>query len=47
MVMTSWSTSGLYGFFFEPKNEVTAMDPVRTVYPMAGFRTSSRSTARR
>lgn len=38
MVMTSWSTSGLYGFFFEPKNEVTAMDPVRTVYPMAGFR---------
>jgi hypothetical protein len=38
MIMTSWSTSGILGFFWEPGNEVTEMDPIRTVYPMSGFR---------
>ncbi len=37
LVMTSWSTSGLYGFLWEPGNEVVSMDPIRLVYPMSGF----------
>ncbi len=38
IIMTSWSTSGLYGVLFEPGDEVVAIDPIRTVYPMSGFR---------
>ena len=38
IVMTSWSASGLYGLFFENKNEVAQIDAVRQVYPNNGFR---------
>ncbi len=37
MIMTSWSTSGLYGFNWDSGYEVTDMIPVRDVYPMSGF----------
>lgn len=38
MVMTSWSTSGGYGFFWDQHNVITEMDPVRQVFPMKAFR---------
>ncbi len=38
MVMTSWSTSGTYGFRYDTNWEVVDMFPVRYVYPLSGFR---------
>lgn len=38
MVMTSWSTSGTYGFSYDTGWEVIEMFPVRYVYPLSGFR---------
>ncbi len=38
MVLTSWSTSGVYGFEWEQAGEVVEMHPMRRVYPLAGFR---------
>lgn len=37
IVMTSWSTSGLYGFSYDSEWEVISMYPIRYVYPMSGF----------
>ncbi|GHU99550.1 hypothetical protein FACS1894159_03770 [Bacteroidia bacterium] len=37
MIQTSWSTSGTYGFHYDMSYEVLDMQPVRLVYPMAGF----------
>ncbi len=38
MVMTSWSTSGTYGFSYDTNWEVIEMYPVRYVYPLSGFK---------
>ena len=38
MVMTSWSTSGGYGFLWDQHHMVAEMDPVRQVFPMKAFR---------
>ena len=38
MVMTSWSTSGGYGFFWDQSHIVSEMDPIRQVFPMNAFR---------
>ncbi|WP_407429318.1 beta-N-acetylhexosaminidase [Arcticibacter sp.] len=38
MVMTSWSTSGIYSPVFESGSDITELYPVRRVYPITGFR---------
>ncbi len=38
MLLTSWSTSGVYGMEWDQDNEVVDMHPTRRVYPLAGFR---------
>ena len=38
MVMTSWSTSGVYGYNWDTNNEVIDMYAMRNVYPLSGFR---------
>ncbi|MDD2513642.1 MAG: hypothetical protein PHS71_10400 [Proteiniphilum sp.] len=38
MVMTSWSTSGLYGFTWDVNYEVMDMLQIRNNYPLSGFR---------
>lgn len=38
IVMTSWSTSGLYSFMYDQGWEIQDMEPVRNVYPLNGFR---------
>ncbi len=38
IVMTSWSTSGLYGFTWDVNYEVTDMEQVRNTWPLSGFR---------
>lgn len=38
MVMTSWSTSGLYGFTWDVNYEVVDMVQIRNTYPLSGFR---------
>jgi len=38
MVMTSWSTSGLYGFTWDVNYEVMEMLQIRNNYPLSGFR---------
>ncbi|AGA80501.1 family 20 glycosylhydrolase [Echinicola vietnamensis] len=38
MVMTSWSTSGLYGFTWDVGYDVANMVQIRNTYPMSGFR---------
>jgi len=38
IVMTSWSTSGAYGFTWDTNNEVIDMHAIRNVYPLSGFR---------
>jgi hexosaminidase len=38
IVMTSWSTSGVYDPLFNADDEVVALYPVRHVYPLSGFR---------
>ncbi len=40
IVMTSWSTSGTYGFSYDTGWEVINMLPIRWVYPLSGFRIS-------
>lgn len=37
IVMTSWSTSGIYSTIWEVNNEVVDLKPIRYVYPMSGF----------
>jgi hexosaminidase len=38
VVLTSWSTSGIYGFEWDSFYEPVAMHPIRRVYPLRGFR---------
>ncbi len=38
MIMTSWSTSGVYGFNWDTNYEVLDMYAMRNVYPLSGFR---------
>tara|TARA_Y100000815_G_scaffold264618_1_gene280487 strand:- start:3076 stop:4578 length:1503 start_codon:yes stop_codon:yes gene_type:complete len=38
MVMTSWSTSGLYGFTWDVGYDVVDMVQIRNNYPLSGFR---------
>ena len=38
MIMTSWSTSGVYGFTWDVGYDVIDMEQIRNTYPMAGFR---------
>lgn len=38
IVMTSWSTSGVYGFTWDTNDEVIDMHAIRNVYPLSGFR---------
>lgn len=37
IIETSWSTSGQYGFSYDNAWEIVDMQPVREVYPLAGF----------
>lgn len=37
IVMTSWSTSGIYSPVFESTSDVNELYPVRRVYPITGF----------
>ncbi|WP_273372782.1 family 20 glycosylhydrolase [Alistipes megaguti] len=37
IINTSWSTSGTYGYIYDDASEVVNMQPVREVYPHAGF----------
>ncbi len=45
MVMTSWSTTGLYGFNWDVGYEVVDMVQIRNTYPLSGFRISFASYA--
>lgn len=38
MMMTSWSTSGLYGFTWDTEYKVIDMEQIRNTYPLSGFR---------
>ncbi|MEZ5071331.1 MAG: family 20 glycosylhydrolase [Bacteroidales bacterium] len=38
VVMTSWSTSGVYGYTWETDYEAIRIHPMRNVYPLSGFR---------
>jgi hypothetical protein len=38
MVMTSWSTSGIYGYEWDTHYELVDMHAIRHVYPLSGFR---------
>lgn len=38
LIMTSWSTSGLYGFTWDVGNKVIDMEQIRNTYPLSGFR---------
>ncbi|MGV6943813.1 beta-N-acetylhexosaminidase [Sphingobacterium kyonggiense] len=37
MVITSWSTSGLYSSYWESPKDIVELYPVRRVYPLSGF----------
>ncbi|HTN19686.1 MAG TPA: beta-N-acetylhexosaminidase [Pelobium sp.] len=37
MVMTSWSTSGIYSPVFETHSDIIALPAIRRVYPISGF----------
>lgn len=37
VIMTSWSTSGVYNALFNADDELAELYPVRHVYPLAGF----------
>jgi len=37
VILTSWSTSGLYGYQWEKPGEVIDLLPMRRVYPISGF----------
>lgn len=38
IVMTSWSTTGLYGFTWDVNYDVLDMKQIRNTYPLSGFR---------
>lgn len=38
LIMTSWSTSGLYGFTWDDGYDLVDMEQIRNVYPLSGFR---------
>ena len=38
IIMTSWSTSGVYGFTWDVGYDVIDMEQIRNTYPMTGFR---------
>lgn len=38
IIMTSWSTSGIYSPIYEDKQTITDLIPVRNVYPISGFK---------
>ncbi len=38
MILTSWSTSGVYGYEWERPGEAKKLFPMRRVYPFSGFR---------
>ncbi|HNW57300.1 MAG TPA: family 20 glycosylhydrolase [Bacteroidales bacterium] len=38
IIMTSWSTSGVYGYTWDVGNEVIDMQQIRNTYPLSGFR---------
>ncbi len=38
MILTSWSTSGIYGHHWDQPGEVIDLLPMRRVYPLSGFR---------
>lgn len=38
IIMTSWSTSGVYGFTWDVNYEVMDMEHIRNTYPLSGFR---------
>lgn len=38
MILTSWSTSGIYGHHWNTSGEVLELLPMRRVYPLSGFR---------
>jgi hexosaminidase len=38
IVMTSWSTSGVYGYTWDTNMEVIDLHAMRNVYPLSGFR---------
>ncbi|WP_199270241.1 family 20 glycosylhydrolase [Algibacter sp. L3A6] len=38
MVLTSWSTSGVYGFTWDVNYDVVDMVQIRNTYPLSGFR---------
>jgi hypothetical protein len=38
MLLTSWSTSGVYGYEWDQGGEVVELHPIRRVYPLSGFR---------
>jgi hypothetical protein len=38
IIMTSWSTSGVYGFTWDVNYEVMEMEQIRNTYPLSGFR---------
>jgi len=38
ILLTSWSTSGVYGYEWDQGSEVVEMHPIRRVYPLTGFR---------
>lgn len=46
MVMTSWSTTGLYGFTWDVGYDVIDMVQIRNTYPLSGFRISVASYAK-
>jgi len=37
IIMTSWSTSGIYSPIYEDKQTISELIPVRNVYPISGF----------
>ena len=38
IVLTSWSTSGIYGYTWDEYYKVLDMEQIRNVYPLSGFR---------
>ncbi len=38
VIMTSWSTSGIYSYIFDESWEIQKTYPIRNVYPLSGFR---------
>jgi hypothetical protein len=38
LILTSWSTSGIYGYEWEMPGEAKRLFPMRRVYPLGGFR---------